>query len=1113
MISHSFSSGITLMVVALLCTATAADLKIYDADAGNPGSAAAIQSPVAQGWIQTGTGSGVVVAGVVRAGTNAWRISDDASGLNPSYASALSAAQLQQMYLGGWEFEMVVRPVRGAPTAGFGAWGVTVGNDPGWGLTDRERIGFSIERIAASDAFQVIPTHGGTVTLGQGSASSFHTIRCVGLPLSSRYEFFLDGVSQGVFDIKDGTSNANFEDVARFESGSTAGTGRETEWHSVRLLANDSPLVIMPSDGSTVVSEEGATSDSFTLRLARQPSDGVAVSVAEPATSADLDFAAGPGVGVVLNFSTSNWDTPQTVTVTAVDDLLEELDEVVIVRASATSGDPFFDGKSTSLGVTVIDNDVVDQKVIVRSAAFVSPKGAFVSDPGSYHTFRIPSLVVAPNGDLLAFAEGRRGTGSDPRTQANAPIDLVMKRSSDQGATWGNLVVIDPGFQGPPTNWLVDFADPTVVTDETTTPATMHLLYGQWPDSGAINSVPGNDPNPALDNHTVWVRSSTDSGATWSARTQILKPVGPGDSPDGLYWRTGEPGPGNGIQLRWQEGANSALQGRMVIPAKRSGSTTVGGSVTTEPFSYYSDDHGATWQVGNPTAGPDANEDEVVELTNGNVLLDARQNSGSFRRRHLSTDGGVNWGPDLGDDVPITAVDTSLDRYSARREGGERDRILFSGSLGTPAGSGSGRNNIGVWTSYDEGRSFINPVQLDEGYAAYSVVRRLPNGDIGVLVETDTDSGASYGKIEYFGFGLGVLEGAAHPAAMSHYDGFGNKIDRARGGVGWSGAWTGNATFTAVPANELGSASVGFDGFDRVRSFGRMDLIGAKAAVRNLSRGIDLGADGRGYVSLLVSRQLDTTANGAAGEELKIELRDSAGVARASFGVDSSEAFFVDDLGARQTGAAGGLALNQSYLLVLKIVAKAAGADQLLLKAYPSGGFGSGSVESDVAWTVSGDLSGESSALLDKIALVGGADSIWSIDEIRIGETWEAVAGEDLDKDGLDDAWEVKYFGSTGGSDGSGDADGDGMSDAEELLAGTNPVDGTSRFSTSIAPDGSGFRLSWPSKEGLRYRVEHSDDFLGFWMTEQAGIAATPPANVLPVPTAGRREFYRVVIE
>jgi len=134
--------------------------------------------------------------------------------------------------------------------------------------------------------------------------------------------------------------------------------------------------------------------------------------------------------------------------------------------------------------------------------------------------------------------------------------------------------------------------------------------------------------------------------------------------------------------------------------------------------------------------------------------LDARQGSGSYRRRHLSSDGGVTWGPDNPDKNPLTPVDGSLVRYSARRAGHDRDRVLFTGPRGE---GGLNRNNITVWTSYDEGQTFINPVQLSSGFAAYSVVQRLADGTIGLAVETASEGAGSYGGITLYRFDVAEL--------------------------------------------------------------------------------------------------------------------------------------------------------------------------------------------------------------------------------------------------------------------------------------------------------------------------------------------------------------------
>ena len=59
----------------------------------------------------------------------------------------------------------------------------------------------------------------------------------------------------------------------------------------------------------------------------------------------------------------------------------------------------------------------------------------FHNGTDGYNIFRIPAIIRATNGDLLAFCEAREGGDA-------SAIDLVMKRSSDEGRTWGELRVV-----------------------------------------------------------------------------------------------------------------------------------------------------------------------------------------------------------------------------------------------------------------------------------------------------------------------------------------------------------------------------------------------------------------------------------------------------------------------------------------------------------------------------------------------------------------------------------------------------------------------------------------------------------------------------------------------
>jgi sialidase-1 len=61
----------------------------------------------------------------------------------------------------------------------------------------------------------------------------------------------------------------------------------------------------------------------------------------------------------------------------------------------------------------------------------------FIAGNDGYKSYRIPAIVKAPNNDLLAFCEGRVASSND-----FGNVDIVMKRSADQGKTWSKLHII-----------------------------------------------------------------------------------------------------------------------------------------------------------------------------------------------------------------------------------------------------------------------------------------------------------------------------------------------------------------------------------------------------------------------------------------------------------------------------------------------------------------------------------------------------------------------------------------------------------------------------------------------------------------------------------------------
>ena len=175
----------------------------------------------------------------------------------------------------------------------------------------------------------------------------------------------------------------------------------------------------------------------------------------------------------------------------------------------------------------------------------------------------------------------------------HAPIDLVMRRSVDQGETWEPLVVIESGFRAERRDCSIS---PTLRRSLMRQPASSSCSMASGRILRRSTVAHGQDPNSAEGNHVVWVRSTSDHGRTWSDREQVVYPDEPGETEDGLYWRQAEPGPGERDPASLAGFLAANRNDRLVIPAKRSGSETPAGPAIVTPFVYYSDDHGGSWR-------------------------------------------------------------------------------------------------------------------------------------------------------------------------------------------------------------------------------------------------------------------------------------------------------------------------------------------------------------------------------------------------------------------------------------------------------------------------------------------------------------------------------------
>lgn len=136
----------------------------------------------------------------------------------------------------------------------------------------------------------------------------------------------------------------------------------------------------------------------------------------------------------------------------------------------------------------------------------------------------------------------------------------------------------------------------------------------------------------------------------------------------------------------------------------------------------------------------------------------------------------------------------------------------------------------------------------------------------------------------------------------------------------------------------------------------------------------------------------------------------------------------------------------------------------------------------------------------NRVALVDPAQAFFSLSSTARGRVERvdleiSVLLEDLDGNGLPDAWERLYFGRSG-IDPLADPDGDGLNNLEEYKAGTNPNDFQSQFRfIRITSQTQGVFLEWASVTNRSYSVLRSPDILTGFQVLAGDRQATPPIN------------------
>ncbi|MDX2067069.1 MAG: hypothetical protein SFV55_01520, partial [Haliscomenobacter sp.] len=182
---------------------------------------------------------------------------------------------------------------------------------------------------------------------------------------------------------------------------------------NVAIEDDDEAGVTVTEPGGTNVTEGGAT-DTYTVVLTSEPTANVTVNI-----NAGTQVTTSP---TSLTFTSANWNSPQTVTVTAVDDATVEGAHTGTITHTTTSSDANYNAASVaSVVANITDNDaaaVCTASIMMNNGPICSGQDAVFTVTGTagatltYHT---------GSGNMMLLLTGASQTITVPNATENTP--------------------------------------------------------------------------------------------------------------------------------------------------------------------------------------------------------------------------------------------------------------------------------------------------------------------------------------------------------------------------------------------------------------------------------------------------------------------------------------------------------------------------------------------------------------------------------------------------------------------------------------------------------------------------------------------------------------------
>ncbi|MBR4848474.1 MAG: C10 family peptidase [Bacteroidaceae bacterium] len=403
---------------------------------------------------------------------------------------------------------------------------------------------------------------------------------------------------------------------------------------------------------------------------------------------------------------------------------------------------------ATSLGTNptlTADNVAAINETTPLVAKFTATDDVTLFYDDDEFSYRIPAIAKTGTNRLVAISDYRHNLddiGRDNHSTGKKRIDLVMRTSDDNGATWSDIKTIAAGDDSKVGSYLRAFGDAAV--------AAVGNNIVVMCAAGDVLYTSGTTDNP---NRMARIFSN-DNGANWTIEEMTTKMYSQSTSliPNGgsAFFGSGK----LAVDENFNGTDNARIYGALLVRIKNND----GNYSNYNNFVVYSDDLGATWKILGGSTSSIASDDEpkVEILPNGQILLSVRRGGGrKFRVFTYGTgaddkaNGVGSWGDAAVngcDNGGQNATNGEIICLDAKRPNGKRTKILLQSQ---PKG-GSGqyeRYNVTIWYKEVSADETYTPSSIASGWtqglevcpagvkSAYSAMCLQKNGEIAFFFE------------------------------------------------------------------------------------------------------------------------------------------------------------------------------------------------------------------------------------------------------------------------------------------------------------------------------------------------------------------------------------------